>query len=56
MQDAITLRNTHEAVAEAVFRGRVAEFDSDVSLLIRAFCLLGLPVCHEILSKIFPDH
>ena len=56
LQHSIVLRNTREALAEAIVKGKVSELDSEVALFIRSLRLLGVGVCREILKKGFLGH
>ena len=52
----IALPETRRALEQAVAGGTVAEFDSQVSLLLRSCRLLGRAVCREIMLNTFHDH
>jgi hypothetical protein len=56
MEMVLALPETRRGLEEAVARGSVAEFDSQVSLLLRSCRLLGRPVCREIMLNLFRDH
>ena len=56
MELVIALPETRRALEQEVAGGTVAEFDSQVSLLLRSCRLLGRPVCREIMLNIFRDH
>ena len=56
MEMVLALPETRRGLEEEVAGGPVAEFDSQVSLLLRSCRLLGRPVCREIMLNLFRDH
>ena len=56
LEHSIVLCNTRQALAEAIYQGRVSELDNEVALFIRSLRLLGVGVCREILEKGFLGH
>jgi len=58
MEILLAFPQTRGGLEEAVAGGSlaVAEFDNQISLLLRSCRLLGRPVCREIMLNLFRDH